>query len=685
MTEHHHHEHHETQGEDHDAHARHGDTRDDQHEGHHDHHAHMIVEYRRRFFVSLVLSIPIILLSPMIQGWLGVRQAWAFAGDGYLSALLSTLVFAYGGAPFLKGFVKEIKGRDPGMMTLIAVAISTAYLYSMAVVFGLSGDVFFWELATLIDVMLVGHWIEMASVMGASRALEELAKLMPDEAHRIEDDGTIRDVPTAELVAGDRLRIKPGEKIPADAVIVGGSSSLDESMLTGESKPVRRGVGEQVIGGSVNGEGSLDVEVERTGENSFLSQVIDLVRQAQASKSKTQDLANRAARVLTVVALGGGASTFLVWWAFTDQPLSFAIERAVTVMVISCPHALGLAVPLVTAVSTALAARNGLLIRDRPAFEAARNLGAILFDKTGTLTKGEFGVTDTILLGDDPALTSERILNLAASLESYSEHPIARGIVQASQADLEVEGFESITGKGAQALVDGLDVRVVSPGYLREHNLLVSSPKIDAALERGSTVVYVLVEGELVAAIALADVVRPESKEAIARFKSMGIQCMMITGDNADVAKSVSDEIGLDAFFAEVLPEQKAAKVAEVQASGLTVAMTGDGVNDAPALAAADVGIAVGAGTDVAVETADIVLVSNDPRDVASLIELSRSTYKKMIQNLIWATGYNAVAIPMAAGVFYSYGLVMSPAVGAGLMSLSTVIAAINARLLRME
>ena len=685
MTEHHHHEHHETQGEDHDAHARHGDTRDDQHEGHHDHHAHMIVEYRRRFFVSLVLSIPIILLSPMIQGWLGVRQAWAFAGDGYLSALLSTLVFAYGGAPFLKGFVKEIKGRDPGMMTLIAVAISTAYLYSMAVVFGLSGDVFFWELATLIDVMLVGHWIEMASVMGASRALEELAKLMPDEAHRIEDDGTIRDVPTAELVAGDRLRIKPGEKIPADAVIVGGSSSLDESMLTGESKPVRRGVGEQVIGGSVNGEGSLDVEVERTGENSFLSQVIDLVRQAQASKSKTQDLANRAARVLTVVALGGGASTFLVWWAFTDQPLSFAIERAVTVMVISCPHALGLAVPLVTAVSTALAARNGLLIRDRPAFEAARNLGAILFDKTGTLTKGEFGVTDTILLGDDPALTSERILNLAASLESYSEHPIARGIVQASQADLEVEGFESITGKGAQALVDGLDVRVVSPGYLREHDLSVSSSKIDAALERGSTVVYVLVEGELVAAIALADVIRPESKEAIARFKAMGIQCMMITGDNADVAKSVSDEIGLDAFFAEVLPEQKAAKVAEVQASGLTVAMTGDGVNDAPALAAADVGIAVGAGTDVAVETADIVLVSNDPRDVASLIELSRSTYKKMIQNLIWATGYNAVAIPMAAGVFYSYGLVMSPAVGAGLMSLSTVIAAINARLLRME
>ena len=685
MTKHHHHEHHETQGEDHDAHARHGDTRDDQHEGHHDHHAHMIVEYRRRFFVSLVLSIPIILLSPMIQGWLGVRQAWAFAGDGYLSALLSTLVFAYGGAPFLKGFVEEIKGRDPGMMTLIAVAISTAYLYSMAVVFGLSGDVFFWELATLIDVMLVGHWIEMASVMGASRALEELAKLMPDEAHRIEDDGTIRDVPTAELVAGDRLRIKPGEKIPADAVIVGGSSSLDESMLTGESKPVRRGVGEQVIGGSVNGEGSLDVEVERTGENSFLSQVIDLVRQAQASKSKTQDLANRAARVLTVVALGGGASTFLVWWAFTDQPLSFAIERAVTVMVISCPHALGLAVPLVTAVSTALAARNGLLIRDRPAFEAARNLGAILFDKTGTLTKGEFGVTDTILLGDDPALTSERILNLAASLESYSEHPIARGIVQASQADLEVEGFESITGKGAQALVDGLDVRVVSPGYLREHDLSVSSSKIDAALERGSTVVYVLVEGELVAAIALADVIRPESKEAIARFKAMGIQCMMITGDNADVAKSVSDEIGLDAFFAEVLPEQKAAKVAEVQASGLTVAMTGDGVNDAPALAAADVGIAVGAGTDVAVETADIVLVSNDPRDVASLIELSRSTYKKMIQNLIWATGYNAVAIPMAAGVFYSYGLVMSPAVGAGLMSLSTVIVAINARLLRME
>lgn len=679
MTKHQHHDHHEMTQKDHETH-----DRDEHADGHHDHHAHMIGEYKRRFFASLVLSIPIILLSPMIQGWLGVRQAWAFAGDGYVSALLSTLVFGYGGAPFLRGFARELKERDPGMMTLIAVAISTAYLYSMAVVFGLSGDVFFWELATLIDVMLVGHWIEMASVMGASRALEQLARLMPDEAHKIEEDGTLRDIPTTELVAGDRLRIKPGEKIPADAVIVSGSSSLDESMLTGESVPVRRGLGDQVIGGSVNGEGSLDVEVERTGDKTFLSQVIDLVRQAQASKSKTQDLANRAARILTVVALGGGASTFLAWWLLTDMPVSFAIERAVTVMVISCPHALGLAVPLVTAVSTALAAKNGLLIRDRAAFEAARNLGAILFDKTGTLTKGKFGVTNTITLGGNSEYTTERILNLAASLESYSEHPIAQGIVRASEANLSVKDFESITGKGARARVDGLEVRVVSPGYLREHGISMSAPEVTAALARGSTVVYVIVEGDLVGAIALADVVRPESREAISEFKEMGIQCMMITGDNADVAKSVADEIGLDAFFAEVLPEQKAAKVAEVQARGLTVAMTGDGVNDAPALAAADVGIAVGAGTDVAVETADIVLVSNDPRDVAALIGLSRSTYSKMIQNLIWATGYNAVAIPLAAGVFHSYGLVMSPAVGAGLMSLSTVIVAINARLLRM-
>lgn len=653
---------------------------------HQDHHAHMVADFRRRFLISLALSIPVIILSPMLQELFGLRDAMGFAGDAYISAAISTVIFFYGGWPFLKGIYDELSERQPGMMTLIAVAITTAYIYSVAVVLGLEGKMFFWELATLIDIMLVGHWIEMKSVMGASKALDELAKLMPSVAHKVLEDGSVEDIPVAELAHGDRLLIRPGETVPADGVIFEGRSSINEAMLTGESASVEKGEGDEVIGGSVNGEGSLQIEVEKTGDEGFLSQVIELVRQAQDSKSKTQDLANHAAFWLTIIALGGGALTLFLWLFFSGEPLAFAMERTVTVMVTTCPHALGLAIPLVVAVSTSLAAQNGLLIRNRAAFEQARNIDAILFDKTGTLTKGEFGVTDTIVFkAAEDGLSEEKMLNIAASLESHSEHPIAQGIVRAAEGGLSVEDFEAITGKGAQARVDGREVKAVSPGYLRENGFEVDNEGVDKALSRGNTVIYIIIDGTLCGAISLADIVRPESKAAIAKFKEMGIQCMMITGDNADVAKAVADEIGLDEYFAEVLPQEKAEKVKEIQARGMIVAMTGDGVNDAPALAQADVGIAVGAGTDVAVETADIVLVSNKPTDVVALIGLAKNTYKKMIQNLAWATGYNAFAIPLAAGILFPWDFYMSPAAGAVLMSLSTVIVAINARMLKLE
>ena len=662
------------------------DSNSDGHSDGHDHHAHMVADFRRRFWISLVLTVPVLVLAPMLQELVGLRETLAFAGDSYVSLGFSTAIFFYGGWPFLKGIYEELSSLEPGMMTLIAVAITTAYVYSAAVVLGLPGEVFFWELATLIDIMLVGHWIEMRSVMGASRALEELAKLMPTEAHRLADDGSTEEVPFDELDHGDRILIKPGEKVPADGTIVDGHSALNEAMLTGESKPVEKSAGDEVIGGSVNGEGALEVEVQKTGEETYLNQVIELVRQAQESKSKTQDLANRAAVWLTGIALTAGAITLTLWLVLSGQSFAYAIERTVTVMVITCPHALGLAVPLVVAVSTSLGAKNGLLIRDRAAFEAARNIDAILFDKTGTLTKGEFGVDGVFVFdGADDELSEDELLKLAASLEAHSEHPIAQGIVAAVDQTYGVDGFQAITGKGAEGTVEGRDIKVVSPGYLRENDFDFEDERVDGALSKGQTVVYVILDGDLKGAIALADIIRPESKEAIARFKEMGITCMMITGDNAQVAKAVADEIGLDEFFAEVLPEEKAAKVKEVQSRGMIVAMTGDGVNDAPALAQADVGIAVGAGTDVAVETADIVLVSNKPDDVAALIALSKNTYRKMVQNLFWATGYNAVAIPLAAGALYAWGVVLSPAVGAVLMSASTVIVAINARMLRLD
>ncbi len=650
---------------------------------HHDDHADMAADFRNRFWISLVLTLPILLLSPMLQTLVGLREAIRFPGDMYVLFGLSSAVFAYGGWPFLKGFSEELKSRRPGMMTLISVAIATAYLYSSAVVFGLAGKMFFWELASLIDIMLLGHWIEMKSVMGASRALEELAKLMPSDAHKLMPDGSVKDVPLGDLAVDDKVLIKPGEKIPADGVIVEGESSVDEAMLTGESTPVAKKTGGKVIGGAINGEGSLTVAVKGTGKDSFLSQVIDLVKQAQESKSKTQDLANTAALWLTIVALGGGAITLVVWLVLTGQDFAFAIERTVTVMVIACPHALGLAVPLVVAVSTALAAKNGLLIRNRVAFEGARKLQAIIFDKTGTLTEGRFGVTDTLVLSQD--LDEETLRKYAASVDANSEHPIAKAIAAASENKRPVESFKSIPGKGAEGRVEGKEVKVVSPGFLHEQNIELSDERVEPLQGQGKTVVFVLVDGKLKGAIALADIVRPEAKQAIDALKALNIRCMMLTGDNKATAKWVSDQVGLDEYFAEVLPQDKAAKVKEVQARGGSVAMTGDGVNDAPALAQADLGIAIGAGSDVAVETADVILVRSNPLDVVAILKLSRATYRKMIQNLVWATGYNVVAIPLAAGALYAWGVLLTPALGAVLMSASTVIVAINARLLRLK
>ena len=679
-----HHVHEMQQGTHGRAHVGHGPAgHEGQARGGQRHHAHMVADFRRRFWVSLIITIPVLALSPMIQRFLGLGDSLRFTGDLYILFILSSIIFFYGGYPFLKGLFDELKSAHPGMMTLIAIAITTAYTYSSVVVFGLSGKIFFWELVTLIDIMLLGHWIEMKSVMGDSRALEELAKLMPSDAHKVMPDGSVKDVPIDELVVGDRFLVKPGEKLPADGEVVEGQTSVNEAMLTGESKPVSKAVGAKAIGGSINGEGSITVEVKKTGRDSFLSQIIDLVKQAQESKSKTQDLANRAALWLTVIALTCGAITLIIWLAIIHKDFAFSLERTVTVMVITCPHALGLAVPLVVAVSTALSARNGLLIRDRAAFERGRNIQAIIFDKTGTLTEGKFGVTDVITLSNE--IKEKELLQYAASVETHSEHPIAQGIVSSAEKTLPVERFKAIPGKGAEGRVNGKDVKVVSPGYLRENKFTINNERIDQLTSQGKTVIFVMIDGKLRGAIALADIIRPESKKAISLLKGMGIRCMMLTGDNKQVANWVSEELGLDEYFAEVLPGEKAQKIKEVQSRGLIVAMTGDGVNDAPALAQADVGIAIGAGTDVAVETADIVLVRSNPLDAAAIIGLARATYRKMVQNLVWATGYNAFAIPLAAGVLYKSGILLSPAMGAVLMSLSTVIVAINARFLKIR
>ena len=647
----------------------------------HSHHAMMIADFKKRFRISLLVSIPVLIFSPMIQHLLGIRDFLQFNGENYLLFALSSFVFFYGGWPFLKGIYEEIKKLQPGMMTLIALAITVAYVYSSFVALGFKGEIFFWELATLIDIMLFGHWIEMRSILSASRALEELAKLLPNIAHKILENGEIVDVEVTKITVDDKILIKPGEKIPSDGEIVDGKSSVNESMLTGESKPVSKKIGDEIITGAINGEGSLTVQIKRVGKDTFLSKVIELVKEAQESKSKTQNLADRAALILTLVAITVGLLTFFVWNLLTTNNLAFALERTVTVMVIACPHALGLAVPLVVAVSTGLAARNGFLIRNRTAFENARNINAIVFDKTGTLTEGNFGVTD--VLGFDSNFDKEEILKYAAASESDSQRPIAKGIIEAAYDFYKVENFESITGKGVHGIVNNKNVFVVSPGYLTDKNSTYDINAVSELQKQGKTVVIVIIDEKVIAAIGLGDKIRPESNAAIKRLQNMGVKCLMLTGDNKQTAEYVAKKLSLDEFFAEVLPNQKSSKIKEIQQRGLIVAMTGDGVNDAPALAQANVGIAIGAGSDVAVETADIILIKNNPEDVASVIALAKATYKKMIQNLWWATGYNVVAIPLAVGVLFSYGILLSPALGAVFMSLSTVIVSINAKLLK--
>lgn len=650
-----------------------------QHGGHHDHHAMMIADFRKRFYVVLVLTVPVMLLSKMIQHWLGI--SFTFSGDAWVLLGLSSVVFIYGGWPFLKGWWEEMKGRDPGMMTLIGFAITVAYIYSVATVFGLRGMDFFWELTTLILIMLLGHWIEMKSVMGASRELELLVQLMPDEAHLLHGDH-VMEVKTESLKAGDVILVKPGEKVAADGAIEEGSTSLNESMLTGESKPVQKQRNDKVIAGSINGNGAIKVTVAHGAADSYLSQVVKLVQDAQQSKSKTQLLANKAARWLTVIAILAGIATFLYWW-LSGRELSFAIERMVTVIVICCPHALGLAVPLVIARSTALSARHGLLIKNRTDFENSRKITTLVFDKTGTLTVGRFEVARFESL--QAGISGEEMLAMAAALEGSSEHPIATGITaKAKEMQLTLppaENITALTGKGISGHIEGKEVQVVSPGYVAEQLKDAATADIRA----GETLVYVVRDNAVAGFIALADQVRPESAGAIATLKENGIKTVLLTGDNKVVAEGVSKTLGMDSYIAEVLPHQKLDKIKELQQQGEFVAMTGDGINDAPALAQANVGIAIGSGSDVAAETAGIVLVNSNPQDVVNLILFGKATFRKMIQNLAWATGYNIVALPLAAGVLYQQGILLSPAAGAVLMTVSTVVVAINASLLKVK
>jgi len=649
------------------------------HESHDKHAGHNVADFWKRFIISTIVSIPVLALSHMIQQWFGFELS--FQGDKYVLAVLSTFIFIYGGYPFLKGLYDEVKDNAIGMMTLIGVAITVAWAYSVAVTFGLQGMDFYWEMATLIDIMLIGHYFEMKSVMGASRSLELLVKMMPSTAHHLLN-GQIHDMPVSHLQIGHFVLIKPGEKIPVDGIVTEGESYVDESMLTGESKPVKKEKDSKVIGGAVNSNGSLTIRVESTGKDSYLNKVVKLVEDAQKVKSKTQNFADRAAKVLTFVALGGGVITLVVW-LLLGFPFVFALERMVTVMVISCPHALGLAVPLVVAISTSIAAQKGLLIRNRTAFENARLITTIIFDKTGTLTKGSHELQEVKVLNSK--FDDKELLRRASGIEQHSEHYIAIGLIRkVKELNIAIpksENFNYMPGKGLEGTVEGKNIKVVGPNYLKEQNISITETKNDFP----GPVVYVL-EDKLVAGyFTFSDQIRESSFEAIQTLNEAGIKNLLLTGDNELVAKKVSDELKMDGYSANVLPHQKLERVKELQDKGEYVAMTGDGVNDAPALAQANVGIAVGSGTDVAAETADIILVNSDPKDIANLILFGRATYNKMIQNLWWAAGYNIVAIPLAAGVLYHWGIMLSPAVGAVLMSLSTIVVAINAQLLKAK
>lgn len=638
----------------------------------------MIQDFRKRFWISLILTIPVLIFAPMIQTLLHLNLR--FEGYFFLLFGLSTVLFFYGGFPFLKGLTKELKLKKPGMMTLIAVAITTAYIYSSAVVFGLEGKTFFWELATLIDVMLLGHWIEMKSIVGASKSLEKLASLMPDTAHLVESNQT-RVIPVKDLEIGQTIMIKPGEKVPADGKIIEGKSQFNESLITGESQMVKKTKDDEVIGGSVNGGGSVKIKISGTGEDSYLSKVISLVRNAQEQKSKSQRLADKAAFWLTIIALSLGIGTFISWMIIGND-LAFGLERMVTVMVICCPHALGLAIPLVAANSTSIAAQNGFIIRNRTAFENARKITTVVFDKTGTLTKGSHEVTQIHVLSEN--LTNKKLIQLAASVESRSEHHIAKGILSKNQEFnsklLAVENFQSTSGVGVSGIVNDQKIQIGGSNMLDQ--IGVRAPeKID--LKSGESILFILINEKIAGYICIADQLRDSSFKAINYLKNNKIKIQMLTGDSYNSALAVAEQLKLDDFASEVLPDQKLEHIQALQKNGEFVAMTGDGVNDAPALAQSDIGIAIGSGTDVAAETADILLVNNDPYDLSKLILFGKKTYQKIVQNLIWATGYNIVALPLATG--FIPGLMISPALGAALMSISTIVCAINAQVLKYQ
>ncbi|MGN8842344.1 copper-translocating P-type ATPase [Niallia sp. HCP3S3_B10] len=676
---HEHHNHSDQVQHNHSAHEGHNHSN---HGGHSGHHEHMVGDFKKRFWISLVLAIPISYLSPMIEMLFGYDVN--FTGDTLLLFLLSTIVFLYGGKPFLLGAWSELKERAPGMMLLISLAIVTAYVYSTLTAFFIEGSDFYFELATLIVIMLLGHWIEMKSIMGASKALEELIKLMPKEAHKIDASGNIVEVSVEDLQPGDQILVKPGEKIPLDGKVFEGKSTVDESMLTGESVPVEKSTGMEAIGGAVNGEGVLKIKVSKTGNETYLAQVIKLVSDAEKTKSKAQGFADIAAKWLFYVAIVVGVITFAYW--LTTGELDFALERMVTVLIIACPHALGLATPLVTARSTSIAARKGLLIRNRTSFESAFKLDRIVFDKTGTLTEGNFGVTDIIPIN---RVSEDELFRLAYSVEIQSEHPIAKGIVkEGKERKIEpynVKDYQNLTGKGLVAKVNDTEIAVVSPGTMRANKIAFDESMYEKLAKQGKTVVFVLKDDVLQGMIALADIIRESSFRVIKELNERGIETIMMTGDNSRVANYVGEKLGLSKVIAEVLPHEKSDNVKGLKQGGKKVAMIGDGVNDAPALAEADVGIAIGAGTDVAIETADVVLVNSNPEDILNIIKLSKASHRKMFQNLGWAAGYNIIAIPLAAGVLFSVGIVITPAIGAVVMSLSTIICAINAQLLKID
>ena len=656
-----------------------------EHDDFNKHKGHSTNIFRNKFWISLVLSIPVVLYSDIVQELLQFK-APTFPGSLYVPFVLASIIFFYGGWVFIVSAFRELKAKLPGMMTLIALAISVAYVYSVYIILSGGTETLFWELATLITIMLLGHWMEMRAVSGAQSALKELSKLLPDEAEVIRGDKT-EIVPLAELRSGEMVLVKPGGKIPTDGVVVEGVSDVNESIATGESKPVPKKQESEVIAGTINGDGTLKIKVTNIGENTFLAGVMRLVAEAQSSKSRLQMLSDRAAYYLTIIAVVVGGVTLVVWLALADP--AFAVERMVAVLVIACPHALGLAIPLVASISTTKAAQNGFLVKQRLALEAARNIDVVLFDKTGTLTKGEFGVDAIIPVGSGDEI---KVLQYAASVDSQSEHPIARAIVtEAKKRNIkipQVKNFQRIAGKGARATIEESRVFVGSQTLLSDLKFTLDTQtqtKVDQLSAQGKTIIYVITENSLLGAIALADIIREESREAVKSLRDFGIKTAMITGDSEDVAKWVAGELGIDEYFAKVLPEQKSEKVRLLQSKGQKVAMVGDGVNDAPALTQADLGIAIGAGTNVAIESAGIILVRDDPRDIAKIIKLSRLTYTKMIQNLFWATGYNIVAIPLAAGVLASKGIFLQPALAAVFMSLSTVIVAVNAMMLRKK